>query len=308
MGVPGPFRHLEAPLRGLQTRDLGHSQSTCLGSDTSSSCPAGSAGTQARTPAPGTPSGPPPGPPCSWGCPWLPEMCPGVRGQGSRGAAGGLPPDPGTPRHRRARTASQRRWPAARSSRSCPRRRATRTAWRACWRWPTSTSRGPSVRLRRRPRDPGPHGHPSDPPVRSWAREPVLSCPVLSAARARSASAVPTRPRWCRRSRPGVFTECYRKDEERAQKLLTRVSEAWGRTTCLQLALEAKAMKFVSHGGIQVRLPRGPRPPRSHAHPARPAPPPPGHAHHTSHARPVRSHAPSPTSHALPSPSHSPLH
>ncbi|XP_021505346.2 transient receptor potential cation channel subfamily M member 2 isoform X4 [Meriones unguiculatus] len=50
----------------------------------------------------------------------------------------------------------------------------------------------------------------------------------------------------------GVFTECYRKDEERAQKLLVRVSEAWGKTTCLQLALEAKDMKFVSHGGIQL--------------------------------------------------------
>ncbi|XP_044606852.1 transient receptor potential cation channel subfamily M member 2 isoform X8 [Equus asinus] len=52
----------------------------------------------------------------------------------------------------------------------------------------------------------------------------------------------------------GVFTECYRKDEERAQKLLIRVSEAWGKTTCLQLALEAKDMKFVSHGGIQAFL------------------------------------------------------
>uniref|UniRef100_A0A2K5HHW0 Transient receptor potential cation channel subfamily M member 2 n=1 Tax=Colobus angolensis palliatus TaxID=336983 RepID=A0A2K5HHW0_COLAP len=51
-----------------------------------------------------------------------------------------------------------------------------------------------------------------------------------------------------------VFTECYRKDEERAQKLLIRVSEAWGKTTCLQLALEAKDMKFVSHGGIQAFL------------------------------------------------------
>ena len=51
---------------------------------------------------------------------------------------------------------------------------------------------------------------------------------------------------------PGVFTECHRKDEDRAQKLLTRVSEAWGKTTCLQLALEAKDMKFVSHGGVQV--------------------------------------------------------
>lgn len=30
------------------------------------------------------------------------------------------------------------------------------------------------------------------------------------------------------------------------------MSEAWGKTTCLQLALEAKDMKFVSHGGIQV--------------------------------------------------------
>ncbi|XP_062988393.1 transient receptor potential cation channel subfamily M member 2 isoform X1 [Elgaria multicarinata webbii] len=52
----------------------------------------------------------------------------------------------------------------------------------------------------------------------------------------------------------GVFTECYRKDEERAQKLLIRVSDAWGKTTCLQLALEAKNMKFVSHGGIQAFL------------------------------------------------------
>ncbi|XP_042315429.1 transient receptor potential cation channel subfamily M member 2 isoform X2 [Sceloporus undulatus] len=50
----------------------------------------------------------------------------------------------------------------------------------------------------------------------------------------------------------GVFTECYRKDEERAQKLLIRVSDAWGKTTCLQLALEAKNMNFVSHGGIQL--------------------------------------------------------
>uniref|UniRef100_A0A8C8SFY4 Transient receptor potential cation channel subfamily M member 2 n=1 Tax=Pelusios castaneus TaxID=367368 RepID=A0A8C8SFY4_9SAUR len=52
----------------------------------------------------------------------------------------------------------------------------------------------------------------------------------------------------------GVFTECYRKDEERSQKLLIRVSEAWGKTTCLQLALEAKNMNFVSHGGIQAFL------------------------------------------------------
>ncbi|MEE6490342.1 hypothetical protein FKM82_015849 [Ascaphus truei] len=54
----------------------------------------------------------------------------------------------------------------------------------------------------------------------------------------------------------GIFTECYRKDEERAQKLLIRVSEAWGKTTCLKLALEAKDMKFVSHGGVQAFLTR----------------------------------------------------
>lgn len=30
------------------------------------------------------------------------------------------------------------------------------------------------------------------------------------------------------------------------------MSEAWGRTTCLQLALGAEDMKFVSHGGVQV--------------------------------------------------------
>ncbi|XP_011809622.1 PREDICTED: transient receptor potential cation channel subfamily M member 2 [Colobus angolensis palliatus] len=58
----------------------------------------------------------------------------------------------------------------------------------------------------------------------------------------------------CEHRAIGVFTECYRKDEERAQKLLIRVSEAWGKTTCLQLALEAKDMKFVSHGGIQAFL------------------------------------------------------
>ncbi|KAM9304805.1 transient receptor potential cation channel subfamily M member 2 [Gastrophryne carolinensis] len=53
----------------------------------------------------------------------------------------------------------------------------------------------------------------------------------------------------------GIFSESYRKDEERALKLLIRVSEAWGQTTCLKLALEAKDMKFVSHGGVQVCLP-----------------------------------------------------
>ncbi|XP_069589865.1 transient receptor potential cation channel subfamily M member 2 [Ranitomeya imitator] len=54
----------------------------------------------------------------------------------------------------------------------------------------------------------------------------------------------------------GIFTESYRKDEERALKLLIRVSEAWGQTTCLKLALEAKDMKFVSQGGVQAFLTR----------------------------------------------------
>uniref|UniRef100_A0A8C5Q425 Transient receptor potential cation channel subfamily M member 2 n=1 Tax=Leptobrachium leishanense TaxID=445787 RepID=A0A8C5Q425_9ANUR len=54
----------------------------------------------------------------------------------------------------------------------------------------------------------------------------------------------------------GVFAECYRKDDERALKLLIRVSDAWGKTTCLKLALEAKDLKFVSHGGVQAFLTR----------------------------------------------------
>lgn len=56
----------------------------------------------------------------------------------------------------------------------------------------------------------------------------------------------------CFSANSGIFTESYRKDEERALKLLIRVSEAWGQTTCLKLALEAKDMKFVSQGGVQV--------------------------------------------------------
>ncbi|XP_075140952.1 transient receptor potential cation channel subfamily M member 2 [Leptodactylus fuscus] len=54
----------------------------------------------------------------------------------------------------------------------------------------------------------------------------------------------------------GIFTESYRKDEERALKLLIRVSEAWGQATCLKLALEAKDMKFISQGGVQAFLTR----------------------------------------------------
>ncbi|XP_039598768.1 transient receptor potential cation channel subfamily M member 2 [Polypterus senegalus] len=52
----------------------------------------------------------------------------------------------------------------------------------------------------------------------------------------------------------GVFTECYRRDEERAQKLLTRVSKSWGHTTCVRLALEANDQNFVAQGGVQALL------------------------------------------------------
>ncbi|KAJ1121151.1 hypothetical protein NDU88_009278 [Pleurodeles waltl] len=52
----------------------------------------------------------------------------------------------------------------------------------------------------------------------------------------------------------GVFSECFRKNEARAEELLTRVSPAWGKTTCLQLALEAEAMSFMSQSGVQVTL------------------------------------------------------
>uniref|UniRef100_H3B0C1 Transient receptor potential cation channel subfamily M member 2 n=1 Tax=Latimeria chalumnae TaxID=7897 RepID=H3B0C1_LATCH len=51
-----------------------------------------------------------------------------------------------------------------------------------------------------------------------------------------------------------VFTECYRKDDERSEKLLTRISEAWGKTTCLRLALEADNKTFLAQGGVQAFL------------------------------------------------------
>lgn len=51
---------------------------------------------------------------------------------------------------------------------------------------------------------------------------------------------------------PGVFSECHNSDEERAQKLLVRVSPFWGRTTCLRLALEADDKSFVAQSGVQV--------------------------------------------------------
>ncbi|KAM9804599.1 transient receptor potential cation channel subfamily M member 2-like [Neosynchiropus ocellatus] len=52
----------------------------------------------------------------------------------------------------------------------------------------------------------------------------------------------------------GVFTQCYNSDEERAKKLLVRVSPLWGRTTCLRLALRADNKNFVALSGVQAHL------------------------------------------------------
>uniref|UniRef100_A0A8C9VQT0 Transient receptor potential cation channel, subfamily M, member 2 n=1 Tax=Scleropages formosus TaxID=113540 RepID=A0A8C9VQT0_SCLFO len=52
----------------------------------------------------------------------------------------------------------------------------------------------------------------------------------------------------------GVFSECYAWNDQRAQKLLTRISPFWGRTTCLRLALEADDKSFVAHTGVQSLL------------------------------------------------------
>lgn len=51
---------------------------------------------------------------------------------------------------------------------------------------------------------------------------------------------------------PGVFSEGHKSDEARSQALLVHVSSRWGRTTCLQLALEASDKDFVAHSGVQV--------------------------------------------------------
>ncbi|XP_078514877.1 transient receptor potential cation channel subfamily M member 2-like isoform X2 [Lissotriton helveticus] len=52
----------------------------------------------------------------------------------------------------------------------------------------------------------------------------------------------------------GVFSECCRSNQLLAEQLLTRTSLAWGRTTCLQLAIKAEARSFMSHGGVQMLL------------------------------------------------------
>ncbi|XP_078514898.1 transient receptor potential cation channel subfamily M member 2-like [Lissotriton helveticus] len=52
----------------------------------------------------------------------------------------------------------------------------------------------------------------------------------------------------------GVFSECCGKNKVRAEQLLTRRSLGWGETTCMELATNAKAMNFMSNGGVQKFL------------------------------------------------------
>ncbi|CAH2226291.1 transient receptor potential cation channel subfamily M member 2 [Pelobates cultripes] len=52
----------------------------------------------------------------------------------------------------------------------------------------------------------------------------------------------------------GVFSECYRNDERRAELLLVRVSPTWGKFTSLELADESQGQVFMSQGGIQAFL------------------------------------------------------
>uniref|UniRef100_A0A4W3H5U7 Transient receptor potential cation channel, subfamily M, member 2 n=1 Tax=Callorhinchus milii TaxID=7868 RepID=A0A4W3H5U7_CALMI len=51
-----------------------------------------------------------------------------------------------------------------------------------------------------------------------------------------------------------LWVQCYRKDPKRAQKLLIRVSNAWGNTTCLRLAIEGDDQNFMAQGGVQSFL------------------------------------------------------
>uniref|UniRef100_A0A3B3CWT1 Transient receptor potential cation channel, subfamily M, member 2 n=1 Tax=Oryzias melastigma TaxID=30732 RepID=A0A3B3CWT1_ORYME len=50
----------------------------------------------------------------------------------------------------------------------------------------------------------------------------------------------------------GVFSECHNTDEERAEKLLVRVSNCWGGMTSLRLALQAEDKNFVALSGVQA--------------------------------------------------------
>ncbi|XP_041921280.1 transient receptor potential cation channel subfamily M member 2-like [Alosa sapidissima] len=53
----------------------------------------------------------------------------------------------------------------------------------------------------------------------------------------------------------GVFSQCHSKDDQQLlQRLLIRISPSWGKTTCLQLAVEAEDKSFVAHSGVQAYL------------------------------------------------------
>ncbi|XP_056391968.1 transient receptor potential cation channel subfamily M member 8 isoform X3 [Hyla sarda] len=48
-----------------------------------------------------------------------------------------------------------------------------------------------------------------------------------------------------------LFTECYSNDEDLAEMLLVYSCEAWGKSNCLEMAVEAKDQKFIAQPGVQ---------------------------------------------------------
>ncbi|KAM4698373.1 transient receptor potential cation channel subfamily M member 8 [Rhinophrynus dorsalis] len=48
-----------------------------------------------------------------------------------------------------------------------------------------------------------------------------------------------------------LFTECYSNDEELAEMLLVYSCEAWGKSNCLEMAVEAKDQQFIAQPGVQ---------------------------------------------------------
>lgn len=49
-----------------------------------------------------------------------------------------------------------------------------------------------------------------------------------------------------------LFTECYSSDEDLAEQLLVYSCEAWGGSSCLELAVEATDQHFIAQPGVQV--------------------------------------------------------
>ncbi|KAM4026122.1 transient receptor potential cation channel subfamily M member 8 isoform 1-T1 [Anomaloglossus baeobatrachus] len=48
-----------------------------------------------------------------------------------------------------------------------------------------------------------------------------------------------------------LFTECYSNDEDLAEMLLVYSCEAWGKSNCLEMAVEAKDQQFIAQPGVQ---------------------------------------------------------